>query len=350
MYDKGVSMLQIKNFKLKSKIIQSPMAGCTDLAFRLIAREHGMEFAFLEMVHCEPLIRNREETLRLLKSTEADRPLGAQLVGCNPESMGKAAAMIEDMGFDWVDINFGCPVPVVTGKGGGSALLREPVLAHDIFEQVTKSVKHIPATVKMRLGYEDPSGNEAIKIAKIAEEAGLSAISVHGRTRAQRYTGKADWTAIGRIKDAVNIPVFGNGDITNSEEALQMLKESGADGVMIGRGGLGNPWVYKQVEAAMNGAAEIPAPTLEEQRQAALKHLKLEIEFEGEKIGILKSRRIVCWYFKNVPGSNEFRFKVNRTETYAEMKHLIENFEPLSSCPSALESGNGKSSGFFHHT
>jgi len=319
-------MIQLKNFKLKTKIIQSPMAGCTDLAFRLVAREHGMEFAFLEMVSSEALVRNASKTFSLLKSVEKDRPLGAQLVGCKPEVMGQAAAMIEDMGFDLLDINCGCPVPKITGPGGGSALLIEPDTTKKIFENVVKNVKHIPVTVKMRKGYVDTSGDEAVRIAKLAEDAGLSAVTVHGRTRAQGYSGTADWEAIRKVKQAVKIPVFGNGDVLNGDDAKRLIETSGCDGVMIGRGGLGNPWIYKSIESVLKGGAPSQKPTFEDIKKTALKHFELEVETEGEKMGVLKCRKIMCWYFQGQPGVAEFRNKINFATTAADMRRLIEEF------------------------
>ncbi len=322
-------MIPLKTLTLKTKIIQSPMAGCTDLAFRLVARRYGMEFAFLEMVSADALVRQNQKTLLLLKSTESDRPLGAQLVGCNPETMGEAAAIIEDMGFDLLDLNLGCPVPKVTAPGGGSALLREPQTAQKIFESVIKKIKRIPVTAKMRKGFSDASGQEAVQIARLAEKSGLSAVTVHGRTRVQGYSGAADWEAIARVKEAVRIPVFGNGDVFNAEDAQRLLSTSGCDGVMIGRGGLGNPWLYQSIHAALSGSTAFLQPSLEDKKKAALEHLRLEIETEGERIGVLKFRRIGCWYLKDYPGTAQFRNRINTLETAQEMAEAIENF-PLS--------------------
>lgn len=320
-------MLKLRSLTLHSGIIQSPMAGCTDLAFRLVAREYGMEFAFLEMVSADALVRKNEKTLTLLKTVEKDKPLGAQLVGCNPDTMGEAAAMIEDMGFDLLDINCGCPVPKITAPGGGSALLIEPEKTKKIFEAVVKNVKRIPVTVKMRKGYTDPSGDEAVRMAKIAEDAGMCAVTVHGRTRAQGYTGTADWEAIGKVKRALKIPVLGNGDVLTAADAQKLMDVSGCDGVMIGRGGLGNPWIYKSIETSLRGENPNPVePTLEEKRDAALKHFKLEVETEGERLALLKFRRIACWYFKEMPGSAIFRAKVQAIETESEMREAIASF------------------------
>jgi nifR3 family TIM-barrel protein len=240
--------------------------------------------------------------------------------------MAEAAAMVEDMGFDLLDINFGCPVPKIVSPGGGSALLREPDKAREIFRAIIQRIKKIPVTVKMRLGFSDQSGEEAVRIAKIAEEEGLSAVAVHGRTRAQGYSGKADWQAIGHVKKAVRIPVIGNGDVNGPEDAQKMLEVSGCDGVMIGRGALGNPWIYKSIENSLSGKPGEINASLEEKRQAALRHLDLEIATEDPRLAVLKFRRIACWYFKNYPGNAEFRNRVQQADSAEEMRELITRF------------------------
>ena len=318
----------LKSLSLKKRVIQSPMAGCTDLAFRLLAREYGMEFAFLEMVSSEALVRDSKKTADLLKTVESDRPLGAQLVGCNPEVMADAAEMIEGMGFDLLDLNLGCPVPKITAPGAGSALLREPEKANAIFNAVIKRIKKIPVSVKMRLGYADGSGQEAAVIAKHAEDAGFSAVAVHGRTREQRYTGIADWNAIRRVKEAVQIPVWGNGDVFSAEAAMKMLETTGCDGVMVGRGALGNPWLYENISKAMNGEATFD-PQLEDLKKAALRHLELEEKVEDPRSALLKSRRIACWYFKNQPGVHRLRDKLHRSMSFSELRGHIQEFKSL---------------------
>jgi tRNA-dihydrouridine synthase B len=310
------------------------MAGCTDLAYRLVAREYGMEFCFLEMVAAESLTRDNESTLELMKTAEKDRPLGAQLMGCNPESMGRAAAMIEDMGYDLVDLNLGCPAPKVAGKGSGSALLANPEGCREIFTRVRKNVKHLPVTAKMRLGVSDSSGREAAVVAKIAEECGLDAVAVHGRTRVQGYTGFADYEAIARVKEAVKtIPVIGNGDVLSGEDAKRMLRVTGCDGVMIGRGGLGNPWIFKSVESVISGGEPLPEPSFEEKKKALQRHFTLEIEHRGER-ALFPMRRVACWYFKNLPGVAAFRGAINTCETLERMHELIDTFKPVASLSS----------------
>ena len=323
---KYAPMIKLKNLEINSGVIQSPMAGCTDLAYRLLSREYGMEFCFLEMVSAEALVRGNVGTEELMKTVPADSPLGAQIVGCRPEAMGEAARMVEDLGYALLDINFGCPVPKIYGTGAGSALLNKPAEAREIFMATRKGAKNIPVTVKMRLGVNDASGAEAAGIAKIAEECGLDAVSVHGRTRAQGYSGNADWTAIGRVKAAVKIPVFGNGDILSGEDAVRMKQVAGVDGVMVGRGGLGNPWIFKNIEKTLAGGLSSPEPSFEQKKMALLKHFELELAHRDEYTAVLHMRRIACWYFKNLPGSAEFRGKINLCKTAVELRKLIEDF------------------------
>lgn len=316
-------MIQPEISKFKNPVFQCPMAGCTDLAFRLIARGLGLKLGFAEMISAEALVRNYQKTLRYLNTTQSDRPLGAQLVGANPDSMGEAAVIIEKMGVDILDLNLGCPVRKVTGPGAGSALLRHPHLTEKIFTRVVRKIKKIPVTVKMRTGYTDPSGKEALLAAKLAEDSGLAAITIHARTRAQGYAGNADWRIIAKIKKAVKIPVWGNGDIFAPEDALQMMSETGCDGVAIGRGGLGNPWLYQQIEDLLAGK-KYRSPSFEEKKTVALKHIRLEVHYEGEKTGVLQSRKILSWYFRGCFGVSRFRDQINRATKLSQMQCLVE--------------------------
>ncbi len=318
-------MIRLKSFTMP-QVVQSPMANCTDLSFRLIAREQGMGFAFLEMVSAEALLRNIPSTLELMQTSEEDRPLGAQLVGCDPGAMAEAAAKVEAMGFDLLDLNLGCPVPKVTGHGGGSMLLREPQKAGEIFRRVVQAVTRIPVTVKMRLGFSDTTGTEAAAIARLAEDAGVAAVAVHGRTREQGYRGVADYEAIGRVKQAVRIPVIGNGDVTDGASAARLLEVSGCDGVMLGRGALGNPWIYRRIETALAGRPAPEPTTFEERKRVCLRHVELQQRYEPRPVGHL--RRVICWYFKDVPGVAEFRDRINRSQIVEEQRALIEAFEP----------------------
>ncbi len=319
-------MIQLSNYTLPTQVLQSPLAGCTDLAFRMTARHYGMKFAFLEMVSSEALVRNTRKTMDLLKSLPEDRPLGAQLVGCDPGVMGEAAAIIEEMGFDLLDLNLGCPVPKIVSPGGGSALLAAPEKAEKIFREVVRKVRKIPVTVKMRKGFSDPSGDEAVQISRMAEDAGFSAVTVHGRTRVQGYSGTADWEAIGKVKKALKIPVIGNGDVVTGDDARRLLAVSGCDGVMIGRGAMGNPWIYRSIESVLAGGEPSTEPDLAERKAALRMHIRYEIEFEGEKMAVLRARKIACWYFKNLPGAAEFRNRVNHCQSAAELMELIDAF------------------------
>lgn len=316
-------MIQLKQFQLPD-VVQSPMANCTDLAFRLIAREHGMAFAFLEMVSSEAMVRDVAGTYELMRTVPEDRPLGAQLVGCDPDVMAAAAAKMEAMGYDLLDLNLGCPVPKIVSQGGGSMLLREPLTAGRIFSAVVKAVKRIPVTVKMRLGFKDSSGHEAAHIARIAQDCGVSALAVHGRTREQGYTGFADYEAIGRVKAAVSIPVIGNGDVIDGASALRLRAISGCDGIMLGRGALGNPWIYREVASALAGEAAPAAPSLEERKRTVLRHISLQVQHDPRPVGPL--RRIVSWYFRDFAGAAQFRNRIHHAQTTAEMCDLVAAF------------------------
>ena len=320
-------MIQLKDFHLPD-VVQSPMANCTDLPFRLIAREQGMRFAYIEMVSAEALVRDNSETLEMMRTTAEDWPVGAQIVGCDAAVMGEAAARVEAMGFALVDMNLGCPVPKVVGKGGGSSLLREPNTAREIFSRVVRSVRRVPVTVKMRLGYSDPTGDEAVAIARIAEECGVDAVAVHGRTREQGYSGCANYEAIGRVKRAVSIPVIGNGDVVDVDSAHRLRAASGCDGVMLGRGALGNPWIYDAISASFEGRPPPTAPTVTERKLVLLHHIDLLAHYAGEERSVGPLRRVTCWYFKDVYGVRQFRDAVNRAQSVGEMRDLIEGFVP----------------------
>jgi len=283
-----------------------------------------MRFAFLEMISSEALVRGVRSTLEMMQTLPEDRPVGAQLVGCDPDVMGEAAARIEAMGFALVDINLGCPVPKIVSNGGGSKLLREPETAGKIFAKMVRAVQRIPVTVKMRLGFSDGSGEEAARIARIAQDCGVAAVSVHGRTREQGYTGSADYEAIGRVKRSVSIPVIGNGDVMDGASALRLRTVSGCDGVMLGRGALGNPWIYQEVEAALGAAPTPPKPTLAQRKAVALRHLELQARYDAHPVGPL--RRILCWYFRDAPGAAAFRGRMHQAQSLEEMRDLIVAF------------------------
>ncbi|MEK7383365.1 MAG: tRNA dihydrouridine synthase DusB [Elusimicrobiota bacterium] len=317
----------IGGLDIPSRIIQSPLAGCSDLPFRLIARGKGLGFAYAEMVSAQSLTRDNLKTKRLLLSDPADRPLGMQLLGCDPGMMAEGAAILEEMGADLIDLNLGCPVKKVVSNGEGSALMRTPDKAEAVFRAVRQTVKKIPLTVKMRKGFSDPSGDEAVELAKRAEDAGFDAVTVHGRTQAQQYAGKADWEAIGKVKRAVKIPVIGNGDVLTPADARRLLEVSGCDAVMIGRGGLGNPWIYKNLEEVLDGKREsIRVPSALERRETLLAHFALERERLGERQAALNMRRITVWYTQGLPYNKAMRVAVCSTLDCDEIRRVITGY------------------------
>lgn len=316
-------MLKIKSLTLNSPVIQSPMAGCTDLAYRLVSRKRGMEYCFLEMVSANGLLHESHHTNGLMKTIPEDRPLGAQLMGSEPDVMAAAAEIVESMGYDSLDLNLGCPARKITTQCSGSAMLKDPENAEKVFKAVVKAVKKIPVTVKMRKGYEDPSGEEAVKIAKIAEDCGISMVTVHGRTRVQGYSGKADYEAIGKVKRAVKIPVIGNGDVVTVDDARRLVEVSGCDGIMIGRGGLGNPWIFSAIRSALYTGEPYKEPTLEDRLQTVLEHMELEKKYEGEPRAVLHMRRIGAWYIQGHPGAAQARAELNRCQTIAQVGEIL---------------------------
>ncbi len=329
-------MLSIGSLRISHSVIQSPMSGWTDLPFRLIAREQGLQMAFLEMVLADAVMIGSDNTSARMETVLEDRPLGAQLVGYTPESIGAAAANLEAAGFDLIDLNLGCPVRKVTCKNGGSAILKDPDLAEKIFRSVVGSVRTAPVTVKMRLGYDDPSGAEAIRIARLAEDCGMSAVTVHGRTKSQGYSGQADYEAIGRVKKSVGIPVIGNGDVIDRDSARRLLEISGCDGIMIGRGGLGNPWIYREVAAVFDDQSPPPLPSFDEIKRTLLRHLDLQIR-HCPGTALLVMRRVACRYFRQCPGVGNFRNRINRASSLDEIRMLIEDFESTGMSAEDLE-------------
>jgi nifR3 family TIM-barrel protein len=302
------------------------MADCSDLPMRLVSRRRGLPFAFTEMVSAPSLLRRNRKTLDVLKTVPEDRPLGAQLLGKDPARLAEAAAMLAEMGFDLIDLNFGCPVKKVVSNGEGAALLKSPDLAERIFAAVRRSVK-LPLTVKTRKGFADESGLEAVDLARRAQGQGLDAITVHGRTQKQGYGGISDHRAVALVRQAVSIPVIGNGDVRSAVDALRLRQESSCHGVMVGRGGLGNPWLYGQVHRAWEGEEPgPPLPDLDSRRDALLEHFDLEVEHRGQRQAALNFRRIGAWYTAGLPGAKSFRTGVYATVDVGLIRQMILDF------------------------
>ncbi len=323
-------MFKIGGLTLGSQVMQSPMADCSDLPFRLVSRRRGLGFAFTEMISAQSLLHGNRKTLEVLKTTPEDRPLGAQLLGKDPAKLAEAAAMLADMGFDLIDLNCGCPVRKVVRNGEGAALLQAPDLAERIFAAMRRAIK-LPLTVKTRKGFADESGVEAVELARRAEAQGFDAVTVHGRTQRQGYSGLADYGAVALVRQAVAVPVIGNGDVRAPADALRLKQESGCHGVMVGRGGLGNPWLYREAERALAGCGgPSPAPDAAARCAAVLEHFDLEVRFQGERRAALNFRRIGAWYAAGLPGAKGLRIALCRTMDVRLMRgQLLEFFAAL---------------------
>ena len=314
--------LKIGNVEIATPCVLAPMAGVTDLPFRLLCKEQGVGLLSMEMVSAKAISFHNKNTLDLMQIAEGENPIALQIFGSDPEIMAQSAAEIEERPFDILDINMGCPVPKVVNNGEGSALMKNPKLAGEIVERVSREVKK-PVTVKIRKGFQESSVN-AVEMAKILEASGAAAIAVHGRTREQYYSGEADWNIIRQVKEAVSIPVIGNGDVFTPEDAKRLLDETGCDGIMVGRGAKGNPWIFKRITHYLETGELLPGPTLMEVRDMILRHGKMLTEYKGEMIAMREMRSHMAWYTKGMRNSAALRCEINQVETLEGLAELLE--------------------------
>lgn len=314
--------MKLGSIQIDPPVLAAPMAGITDQAFRIIAREMGATLVVSEMVSCKGIIYDQAKTWELLATDAAEQPIVIQLFGSVPYEVARAACLVEErIPCAGIDINMGCPTPKITKNGEGAALLLNPRLAGEIVKSAVKAVS-LPITVKTRKSWDDVSST-AIELAREVEQAGAAAISVHGRTRAAFYGGKADWDIIRRVKETVSIPVVGNGDVFSGADAIRLRHVTGCDGVMVGRGALGNPWLFRDVHRAMLGLPELPAPTVTERMQMALRQLSMTVERKGEYTAIREMRQHLAWYIKGVPQAARWRNLINRTTVLNDLRGLL---------------------------
>lgn len=317
----GSNKLKIGNVSLDGNIVLAPMAGVTDLPFRLLCKEQGADLICTEMVSAKGIFYNNKNTEDLLRIDDRERPVSLQLFGSDSDIISEMAKKIEHRNFDILDINMGCPVPKVVNNGEGSALLKNIPLAAKIIEKTVKAIDK-PVTVKFRKGF-GADEVQAIEMAKAAEAAGAAAVAVHGRTREQYYSGKADWEIIAKVKDTVSIPVIGNGDIFTPEDAKNMMEQTNCDGVMIGRGAQGNPWIFHQIKTYLETGMVPEKPPFSEVCRMILRHAKMQIEWKGEKRGMREMRSHAAWYTAGYPHSASLRRAMNTVETYEQLEELF---------------------------
>lgn len=313
--------MRIGNVELNNPYILAPMAGVTDLPFRILCMEQGAGLVCMEMISAKALQYKNKNTKELLSIHPKEYPVSLQLFGAEPKIISEQARRIEELPFQILDINMGCPVPKVVKNGEGSALMKNPKLVYKIVCETVKAVRK-PVTVKIRKGFDHNSVN-AVEIAKVVEEAGGAAVAVHGRTREEYYSGQADWEIIRQVKEAVSIPVIGNGDVDSCEKAASMMRETGCDGVMVGRGARGNPWIFAELLEYDRSGVVPERPDMAVIRETMLRHARLQLKFKGEYIGIREMRKHVAWYTKGMKGAVKLRARINQIESYQELEELL---------------------------
>ena len=321
-----MKQLKIGNVVMDNPLVLAPMAGVTDLPFRLLCKEQGAGLICMEMVSAKAILYNNKNTKAMLTIDEREHPVSLQLFGSDPQIMGDIAKRLEDEGvpFDILDINMGCPVPKVVNNDEGSALMKQPLLAGQIVEAMAKATSR-PVTVKIRKGFDDAHVN-APELAHIAQESGAAAVAVHGRTREQYYSGQADWSVIRKVKETVQIPVIGNGDILTAADAIRMREETGCDGFMVARGAQGNPWIFAQILHEWETGEPLEKPSLQEMADMMLRHARMQIAFKGEYVGIREMRKHAAWYTGGYHGASHVRRALSEVESYSQLEELIHKF------------------------